>query len=316
MKRNFKFLFVFFALSLFAEQKIGYIDSQKILVQYKKAQEIRNEFEKKVKEWKNEVNRRQQELEKLQKDLQTQSFMLTEEARVRKIEELQKKKTELENYINEIYRKEGLAENLNKKLMQPLLQEIDTIVSEIAEEEEYSYILDASTGVVLYADDIYDITNQIIETLNRKYMPEFEGEKVEYYIFKFKEEDTDAKSMGLGVIIKNLIATKMNAAFGSSFKAILPADLSSAKTSLAIDDEEEVSSNAPLAVQFLNVSGVNFVVIGRVWVVTGNIFFEYSIVDKKEEKAVVTQEVDVGVEENLTEQIAVKVMPEIAKLYK
>jgi len=316
MRRNFKFLFVFFALSLFAEQRIGYIDSQKILVQYKKAQEIRNEFEKKVKEWKDEVNRRQQELEKLQKDLQTQSFMLTEEARVRKIEELQKKKTELENYINEIYRKEGLAENLNKKLMQPLLQEIDTIVSEIAEEEEYSYILDASTGVVLYADDIYDITNQIIETLNRKYMPEFEGEKVEYYIFKFKEEDTDAKSMGLGVIIKNLIATKMNAAFGSSFKAILPADLSSAKTSLAIDDEEEVSSNAPLAVQFLNVSGVNFVVIGRVWVVTGNIFFEYSIVDKKEEKAVVTQEVDVGVEENLTEQIAVKVMPEIAKLYK
>jgi len=316
MKRNFKFLFVFFALSLFAEQKIGYIDSQKILVQYKKAQEIRNEFEKKVKEWKNEVNRRQQELEKLQKDLQTQSFMLTEEARVRKIEELQKKKTELENYINEIYRKEGLAENLNKELMQPLLQEIDTIVSEIAEEEEYSYILDASTGVVLYADDIYDITDRIIETLNRKYMPEFEGEKVEYYVFKFKEEDADSKSMGLGVIIKNLILVKMNEAFGSSFKAILAADLSSAKTSLAIDDEEEVSSNAPLAVQFLNVSGVNFVVIGRVWVVTGNIFFEYSIVDKKEEKAVVTQEVDVGVEENLTEQIAVKVMPEIAKLYK
>jgi len=316
MKRNFKFLFVFFALSLFAEQKIGYIDSQKILVQYKKAQEIRNEFEKKVKEWKNEVNRRQQELEKLQKDLQTQSFMLTEEARVRKIEELQKKKTELENYINEIYRKEGLAENLNKELMQPLLQEIDTIVSEIAEEEEYSYILDASTGVVLYADDIYDITDRIIETLNRKYMPEFEGEKVEYYVFKFKEEDTDAKSMRLGGIIKNLIATKMKEAFGSSFKAILLADLSSAKTSLAIDDEEEVSSNSPLAVQFLNVSGVNFVVIGRVWVVTGNIFFEYSIVDKKEEKAVVTQEVDVGVEENLTEQIAIKVMPEIAKLYK
>jgi len=316
MRRNFKFLFVFFALSLFAEQKIGYIDSQKILVQYKKAQEIRNEFEKKVKEWKNEVNRRQQELEKLQKDLQTQSFMLTEEAKVRKIEELQKKKTELENYINEIYRKEGLAENLNKELMQPLLQEIDTIVSEIAEEEEFSYILDASTGVVLYADDIYDIKDRIIETLNRKYLPEFEGEKVEYYVFKFKEEDADAKSMGLGVIIKNLVSTKMKEAFGSSFKVILPTDLSNAKTSLAIDDEEEVSSNAPLAVQFLNVSGVDFVVIGRVWVVTGNIFFEYSIVDKKEEKAVVTQEVDVGVEENLTEQIAVKVMPEIAKLYK
>ncbi len=316
MRQNFKFLFAFFALTLFAQQKVGYIDSQRILMEYKKAQEIRSEFDKKVREWKEEVSRRQVELEKLQKNLQSQSFMLTEEARMRKIEELQKKKTELENYVNEIYRKEGKAEVLNKELMQPLLQEIDTVVSEIAQEEEYTYILDASTGVVIYADDIYDITDRIIEALNRKHAPQVEGEKTEYYVFKFKEEDSESKSRTLGVRIKRLISVKIQESFGTSFREILPSDLSSAESSLAIDDEEEVSSNAPLAVQFIDVSGIDFVLIGRVWMVTGNIYFEYSIVDKKEERIVFTKEVNVGVEENLTERIAVNVMPEIAKLYK
>ena len=315
MRINFKFLFIFFALPLFAEQKIGYIDSQKILAEYQKAQEIKDEFQSKVNEWKKEVNRRQQELEKLQKSLETQTFVLTEEAKMRKIQEIQQKKAELENFINDVYRKDGKAEVLNKELMQPLLQEIDTIVSEVAQEEEFTYVLDASTGVVIYAEDMYDITDRIIETLNKKYMPEAAGEKIEYYIFNFKEEDTDSKSRKLGKIIRNLILTGVKA-LGGTFEHIKSEDLSNAKTSLAIEDEEEVSDNLSLAVQFLNISGVNFIVIGRVWVETGNIFFEYSIVDKEKEEAVVTEEIDVGVEENLNEKIAENVIPQIAKLYK
>jgi outer membrane protein len=316
MRKNFKFLFILFALPLFAEQKIGYIDSQKIISQYQKAQEIRKEFDSKVKEWKDEVSRRQEELEKLQKSLQTQSFMLTEEARLRKIEEMQKKKTELENFVNDIYRKDGKAEALNRDLMQPLLQEIDTVVSEIAREEEFSLILDSSTGVVIYADEIYDITNRIIEALNKKYLPEYKGgEKIEYYVFRLKEEDADSKSRGFGRRIKNLISISIGG-LGGAFEPIKSADLNSAKNSLAIEDEEEVSSDVALAVQFLNMSGIDFVIIGRVWVETGNIFFEYSIVDKKKEQAVVTEKVDVGVEENLDSRVAEKVISQIANLYK
>ncbi|MBN1694625.1 OmpH family outer membrane protein [candidate division WOR-3 bacterium] len=315
MKLNSKLLFVFFALSLFAEQKIGYIDSQKILAEYNRAQEIKDEFQGKVNEWKEEVNRRQQELEKLQKNLETQTFILTEEARMRKVQEIQQKKAALESYINDVYRKDGKAELLNKELMQPLLAEIDTVVSEIAKEEEFTFILDASTGVVIYAEDMYDITSRIIETLNRKYMPGVEGQEIEYYIFNFKEEDADSKSKKLGTIIKNLIGTGMKG-LGDIFEQIKFDELTAAKTSLAIKDEEEVSENVSLAVQFLSMSGVDFIVIGRVWVETGNIFFEYSIVDKEKEKAVVTEEIEVGVEENLRDRIAENVIPEIAKLYK
>jgi Skp family chaperone for outer membrane proteins len=314
-KLTIKILFVFFALSLFAEQKIGYLDSQEILAKYERAQEIRSEFQSKVNEWKEEVNRRQEELQKLQKSLETQSFMLTEEARMRKLQEIQQKKAALENFINEIYRKDGKAEVLNKELMQPLLQEIDTIVSEIAKEEEFAFVLDASTGVVIYADDMYDITDKILQALNKEYMPEVEGEEIEYYVFQFKEEEADSKSRKLGSRIRNLILAALGN-LGGTFKYILPDDLNSAKTSLAIEDEEEVSENVSLAVQFLNMSGIDFVVIGRVWVETGNIFFEYSVVDKEKETTVVTEEVNVGVEENLQDKIAKEVIPQIANLYK
>jgi Skp family chaperone for outer membrane proteins len=317
MRLNIRFLFIFLTVSLFAQQKIGYLDSQEILSKYDKADEIRKEFQSKVNEWKEEVDRRQQELEKLQKSLETQAqaFMLTEEAKMRKLQEIQQKKSELEKFINDIYRKDGKAEALNKELMQPLLQEIDTIVSEIAKEEELAFVLDASTGVVIYADEMYDITDKILQALNKEYMPGVEGEEVEYYVFQFKEEDADSKSRKLGNRVRNLILAALSD-LGASFEYILPDNLTSAKTSLSIDDEEEVSENVSLAVQFLNMSGVDFVVIGRVWVETGNIFFEYSVVDKEKEIAVVTEEVDVGVEENLRDKIAEEVIPQIANLYK
>jgi len=315
LKSSIKFIFIFFAFSLFAEQKIGYLDSQKILASYKKAQEIREEFQSKVNEWKNEVNRRQEELEKLQKSLETQSFMLTEEAKMRKLQEMQQKKAELESFINEIYRKDGKAEVLNKELMQPLLGEIDTIVSQIAEEDGFAFVLDASTGVVIYADEMYDITERILQALNEEFMPKAEGEEVRYYVFRFKEEDADSKSRNLGGIIGNLILVALRD-LGGSFKYVLQDNLNSAKSSLAIEDEEEVSENVSLAVQFINMSGVNFVVIGRVWVETGNIFFEFSVVDKEKEKVVVKEEVNVGVEENLQNKIAEEVIPQIANLYR
>ncbi|MEJ2306154.1 MAG: OmpH family outer membrane protein [candidate division WOR-3 bacterium] len=311
VRLNIRFLFIFFAVSLFAEQKIGYLDSQEILSKYDKAEEIRSEFQSKVNEWKQEVNRRQQELEKLQKSLETQSFMLTEEAKMRKLQEIGSSR----GMAMPISLVRLTWSVLNKELMQPLLQEIDTIVSEIAKEEELAFVLDASTGVVIYADEMYDITDKILQALNKEYMPGAEGDEVEYYVFRFKEEDADSKSRELGKIIKNLLLVALND-LGASFEYILPENLSSAKTSLSIDDEEEVSDNVSLAVQFLNMAGVDFVLIGRVWVETGNIFFEYSVVDKEKEMAVVTEEVDVGVEENLRDKIAKEVIPQIANLYK
>ncbi|MEO0293951.1 MAG: OmpH family outer membrane protein [candidate division WOR-3 bacterium] len=317
MKRNFKIFLFVFALPIFAQQKIGYIDSQRILSEYGKAKEVKAEFEKKIQEWKKEINRRQEELEQLQKNLQTQSFMLTEEAKLRRMEEIQKKKAELDNYINEIYRKDGKAETLNKELMQPLIQKIDTVVSEIAKEEGFSLILDVSTGVVIYAEEMYDITNKVIEALNKMSVPEVVvGEKIEYYIFKFKEEDADSKSRSLGSRIKNLIFSSIKEGLGKAFEEIKSADLTQTKKSLAIEDEEEVSSNLSLATQFLNMSGITFVLIGRVWIEGGNILFEYSIVDRKKEGIVASENVEVGVEENLKERIVEKVLPKIAELYK
>lgn len=313
MRRGFSFLFVFLAFTLFAEQKIGYFDSEKIIAQSERAQELQKEFDKKVNEWKQELNKRRGEIEKLKKALENQSFMLTEEARARKIREIQEKQKSLEEFINEIYESGGKAELLNKKLMQPLHQDIDSVVTEIAKEDEFSLIL--YSKVVVFAEDAYDITDKVIERLNRKYAPEFAGEEVEYYVFKFKEDDTDSKSMGLGEKIKNLIFASIEG-FGGSFEQIQTSDLKSAKASLAVEDEEEVSEDPDLlAVQFLNMTGIDFVVCGHVWVEAGNIFFEYSILDKDKEQAVKTEEVEVGVEENLQDKIAEEVIPEITTLY-
>ncbi len=45
-----------------------------------------------------------------------------------------------------------------KELMNPILDKVETAIKEVAEEKGYNYILDTSSGIVLYFDESDDIT--------------------------------------------------------------------------------------------------------------------------------------------------------------
>ncbi|MEA1912672.1 MAG: OmpH family outer membrane protein [candidate division WOR-3 bacterium] len=312
MKRYWTLVFILLTLPALAEQKIGYIDSQRVLSEYKGAAEIKSRYEQKISEWRNKAENLKNEIQKLQKSFQTQSLMLSEEAKLRKAQEIEKKQQEYQQFIQSVWGQGGEAERLNQELMQPLLREIDTLLTKIGKEEEYSVILDASSGAVVYADDLLDITDRVIESLNRKYLPVETTGKIKYYVFKFKEEDSESKSSNLGGRIKNLITTSIEGIGG--YEQIEPVPLKNAKNSLGILREEEITETE--VSQILNMTDGDFIVMGRVWMETGNIFFEFKAVDKKKGQAVITKTVDVGVEENLTKRIPEQVVPEIGSYYK
>jgi hypothetical protein len=92
--------------------------------------------------------------------------------------------------------------------MRPFLSKVDSLLKKIGQEEGYTFILDISTGTVVYADEGYDLTDRVITELNKEFGPEIPTtEKVYYYCAKFKEITGEAKSSGLGDRIKNIITT-------------------------------------------------------------------------------------------------------------
>ena len=60
----------------------------------------------------------------------------------------------------EFYRK-------NQELFQPIIKKINDVIAKVGAEEEYDMIFDASSGALLHALPKYDLTERILEELNK-----------------------------------------------------------------------------------------------------------------------------------------------------
>lgn len=53
------------------------------------------------------------------------------------------------------------------ELTRPIIDKINKLIAKIGEEEGYDFIFDASSGALVHALPKYDITDRIIEELNK-----------------------------------------------------------------------------------------------------------------------------------------------------
>ncbi|NIT55300.1 MAG: OmpH family outer membrane protein, partial [Aliifodinibius sp.] len=49
----------------------------------------------------------------------------------------------------------------------PLYDKIDSVIKQISEEEDYDMVFDVVQGVILYAKPEYDITDRVLDELNK-----------------------------------------------------------------------------------------------------------------------------------------------------
>ena len=73
-----------------------------------------------------------------------------------------------EMLLIELYNNEsGLLVKRQEELISPIINDINEILNRIGKDEEYDYILDAEQGGVLYANEEHDISDYILEELNK-----------------------------------------------------------------------------------------------------------------------------------------------------
>lgn len=162
------FLFVLlFAIPLFA-QKFAYVHSQKILAEYQeyvdvqnKLEEIRNQYDAEYQQMVNEYNVMIEEID-------SQSLLLSPEKKEEKLKLAQDKGMSIERYKYEKLGPEGEYYRKNLELTKPIIDKINDLIQKIGSDEGYDFIFDASSGALVHADsDKYDITERIIEELNK-----------------------------------------------------------------------------------------------------------------------------------------------------
>jgi outer membrane protein len=151
--------------SAFAEVKIGYVDTVKIFANFKETIDAEEIYKKEVEAWKKKAEEMESDLAQLREEIQSQSLMLSEEKLSEKKLTFDQKMAEYQQYMQDIFGETGEAARRNKELTEPIVEKINGVISQLAQEEEFTMILDSSQGTIVYADKDTDITDRIIERL-------------------------------------------------------------------------------------------------------------------------------------------------------
>ncbi|NLI15829.1 MAG: OmpH family outer membrane protein [candidate division Zixibacteria bacterium] len=164
MKKGIILFFVLAAagVAIAEDFKIGYVNSQEIFAKSQEYQEAQAKFDKDVENWNNEAEEMRQSIANLQKDLESQSLILSAEKKKEKEQLLAAKQDTLNQFLNATFGQDGKAERRMAELSKPIRDKILEIIEKIAIENNYSLILDAGTVNIAYAKKSLDITDDVL----------------------------------------------------------------------------------------------------------------------------------------------------------
>ena len=136
--------------------------------QYQEAIDAQNKLEKIRNEYQAEYENKVREYQQMAGEIDSQSLLLSEDKKKEKLRLLQEKATEIDQYKFEKLNPEGGEfYRKNQELFKPVIDKINLVIQKIGRVEEYDFILDASSGTLLHALPKYDLTQQVLDELNR-----------------------------------------------------------------------------------------------------------------------------------------------------
>ncbi len=150
------------------KMKIGYINSQKILREYKEAQDAQKKFDEINAGWEAQVREMQRQLQELSDQLESQSLLLSEQRKQEKQQEIQNLYMSIQQFQMEKWGQNGEAFRKERELMEPIINAVTAVIKKIGEAEGFTYIFDGVNGNIVYAaPDQPDLTDRVIEELNK-----------------------------------------------------------------------------------------------------------------------------------------------------
>ncbi len=153
---------------VFAQLKIGYINSQKVLEKFKDAIDVKKQLADLNTQWESEAKDKQLEITKLQDQLESQSLLLSDQRKQEKVQQIQTLGQQYQLFLQTKWGQQGEGVKKEVELLQPVYEKINTAIKEIGQAEGYQYIFDVVAGNILYAsDDQPDLTEKLLVELHK-----------------------------------------------------------------------------------------------------------------------------------------------------
>ncbi len=148
--------------------RIGYIDMEYILESVPEYKEASIQLEGKVQRWKQDIEKKQKEIDQMKLNLANERVLLTKELIDEREEEIKIKEDEMLKYQQDRFGPNGDLMIQRRQLVQPIQDQVFNIVQEVAENKKYDFIFDKSADVVmLFAAKRNDISDLVLRSIER-----------------------------------------------------------------------------------------------------------------------------------------------------
>jgi outer membrane protein len=147
-----------------AELKIGFVDVRKAIETTKAGQKVKKDLEADFKKREKELQKRADDVKKMNTDYEKKSLVLSDEAKLKKQGELQE---EMMKYNQEVQKNTADLRKKEQELMEPIFKKMQDVINDLAKKESYALIIQNRENI-LYASQEVDLTDKVVKEFEKK----------------------------------------------------------------------------------------------------------------------------------------------------
>ena len=154
-----------FTQPVFAEDKqpIAVVNIQYVMKESTAAKSVREQLENKQKTYQADITKKEEALQKEDKELGKQKGVLSKEAFEEKARAFRTKATDMQK---DVQSKKALLDSAFERSLNDIQKVVTEIISDISKEK--GFVIAVPTSQILFADTKLDISAEVLERLNKK----------------------------------------------------------------------------------------------------------------------------------------------------
>jgi outer membrane protein len=154
------------ASGLFAQAKIGYVDSKVIIAGMQDAKDAQANLDNIVGNWKAEITQMNDSLKLIKDDFEKKKLILTENVKKQREDEIKALENRISDFKLSKFGENGEYFQKQNELMKPVQDKMFKAIQDVAKEGDYDFVFDRSSQLMLlYMNEKYDLTQKVIKKL-------------------------------------------------------------------------------------------------------------------------------------------------------
>lgn len=152
-----------------AQQKFACVNTDYVLRNVPDYANAQKRLDKYVEDWTKELSEKQSEIETLRAEYEQESYLLPDNLKKRRQDEIKSKEQELRDLQQQRFGPGGDLDKKRAELLKPVQDRVYAAIERIAQEKNYGFVFDkAGSPAVLFANKKFDISDDVLESLGYK----------------------------------------------------------------------------------------------------------------------------------------------------